>query len=78
MAKPNDIQSEFPLGRFGPDTITPDDQSRQIIERTTKDPIGNVRKKRYLKGRFLGKGGFAKVYELQDPESNQTLAVKVV
>ena len=78
MAKPNDIQSEFPLGRLGPDTVTPDDQSRQIIEKTTKDQVGNVRKKRYLKGRFLGKGGFAKCFEFVNAETMFVHAAKVI
>ena len=39
---------------------------------------GRITTKRYVKGRFLGKGGFAKVYELRDPESSQSLAVKIV
>lgn len=33
---------------------------------------------RYTKGRFLGKGGFAKCYELTDIESNHTWAGKIV
>ncbi|KAL4225442.1 Serine/threonine-protein kinase plk1 [Mactra antiquata] len=34
--------------------------------------------KRYLKGRFLGKGGFAKCYELQDIDSKEIFAGKIV
>ncbi|KAK3101151.1 hypothetical protein FSP39_001346 [Pinctada imbricata] len=34
--------------------------------------------KRYLKGRFLGKGGFAKCYELTDTETKQIFAGKIV
>jgi len=33
---------------------------------------------RYQKGRFLGKGGFAKCYEVQDLESKETFAAKIV
>lgn len=34
--------------------------------------------KRYTRGRFLGKGGFAKCYEITDAETKQTFAGKVV
>lgn len=33
---------------------------------------------RYQKGRFLGKGGFAKCYEVQDMESKEVFAAKIV
>jgi len=33
---------------------------------------------RYSKGRFLGKGGFAKVYEVQDMETKEIFAAKIV
>lgn len=39
------------------------------------DPSTN---KRYLKGRFLGKGGFAKCYELTDMETKKIYAGKIV
>ena len=34
--------------------------------------------KRYAKGRFLGKGGFAKCYELKDMDTGEILAGKIV
>lgn len=34
--------------------------------------------KRYSRGRFLGKGGFAKCYEITDLETKQTFAGKIV
>lgn len=34
--------------------------------------------KRYRKGKFLGKGGFARVYELQDLETKYTYAAKII
>lgn len=34
--------------------------------------------KRYIKGRFLGKGGFAKCYEVRDMETGEFLAAKIV
>ena len=33
---------------------------------------------RYSKGRFLGKGGFAKCYEVQDMETKEIFAAKIV
>ncbi|KAK6468047.1 serine/threonine-protein kinase PLK1 [Huso huso] len=35
-------------------------------------------KKRYLRGRFLGKGGFAKCYEITDMDTKEVFAVKEV
>lgn len=35
-------------------------------------------KKRYLRGRFLGRGGFAKCYEITDMDTREDFAVKVV
>jgi len=35
-------------------------------------------KKRYERGRFLGKGGFAKCYELKDSATNEVVAGKIV
>ncbi|MEE6513423.1 hypothetical protein FKM82_021053 [Ascaphus truei] len=35
-------------------------------------------RRRYLRGRFLGKGGFAKCYEITDLESREVLAGKIV
>lgn len=34
--------------------------------------------RRYARGRFLGKGGFAKCYEITDLETKQTFAGKIV
>jgi polo-like kinase 1 len=34
--------------------------------------------KRFLRGRFLGKGGFARCYELIDTETKLVLAGKIV
>jgi polo-like kinase 1 len=34
--------------------------------------------KRYLRGRFLGKGGFARCYELTDVDTRQLYAGKIV
>uniref|UniRef100_A0A0E9UXF7 Protein kinase domain-containing protein n=1 Tax=Anguilla anguilla TaxID=7936 RepID=A0A0E9UXF7_ANGAN len=34
--------------------------------------------KRYMRGRFLGKGGFAKCYEITDMDTKEVFAGKVV
>lgn len=34
--------------------------------------------KRYSKGKFLGKGGFAKVYEFVEQETKRLFAAKVI
>lgn len=40
--------------------------------------MGRLVINKYKKGRFLGKGGFAKVYEITDLDTNLLDAVKVV
>eukprot|EP00747_Dinoflagellata_sp_TGD_P165947 gnl/TRDRNA2_/TRDRNA2_188009_c0_seq1.p1 gnl/TRDRNA2_/TRDRNA2_188009_c0~~gnl/TRDRNA2_/TRDRNA2_188009_c0_seq1.p1 ORF type:complete len:991 (+),score=135.87 gnl/TRDRNA2_/TRDRNA2_188009_c0_seq1:67-3039(+) len=47
------------------------------------DKMNSVRRKqglpsRYQKGRYLGKGGFAKCYEVQDMETREVFAAKIV
>ena len=39
---------------------------------------GDVCIKKYLKGKFLGKGGFAKCYEFTNTESKRVSAAKVI
>ncbi|KAJ7381194.1 Serine/threonine-protein kinase plk1 [Desmophyllum pertusum] len=48
----------------------PRDLDQYIVDPSTK--------KRYLRGRFLGKGGFAKCYELTDTETKEILAGKII
>ncbi|KAK2179522.1 hypothetical protein NP493_486g01010 [Ridgeia piscesae] len=48
-----------------------------------KEPIPDIvvdpsTKKKYRKGKFLGKGGFARCYELTDMETNEIFAGKIV
>lgn len=47
---------------------------KERINTTDKGPII----KEYAKGRFLGKGGFAKCYEFKSLEKNQILAAKII
>ena len=44
-------------------------QALTIIEEKVKDPNGGYQMRQYHKGKFLGKGGFAKCYELYNPET---------
>ena len=48
-----------------------------VIEKTMK-PSGEIQLTTYIKGKFLGKGGFAKVYELVSSDTNQQYACKFI
>ena len=41
-------------------------------------PTGETSVRRYIKGKFLGKGGFAKCYEFTSQETGQINAAKVI
>ncbi len=62
---------------------TPAD-SRRIIDECTivEEKLVNAKGediiKRYSKGKFLGKGGFAKCYEFTNLENNRTMAAKII
>ena len=49
-----------------------------IVEEHLTNPANELIIKKYVKGRFLGKGGFAKCYEFKVLERNQILAAKVI
>lgn len=54
------------------------ESSSEIIERKST-PDGTLAVlKRYQKGRFLGKGGFAKCYEVRDCDTGKILAAKII
>ena len=53
-------------------------QDSQIIEEKIIKPTGEIFVKKYSKGRFLGKGGFARVYEFLNLESKQISAGKII
>lgn len=66
-------------GQLGSAHSHGDLQDLEIIE----DKSGGSRRKgghvaRYAKGRFLGKGGFAKCYEVTDIETKEVFAAKIV
>ena len=52
--------------------------STQIIEEKIVKVNGDVAIRRYQKGRFLGKGGFARVYEIVNLENRKISAAKIV
>ena len=54
-----------------------DSQDTVIIE-TLRKPNGDILHKKYSKGRFLGKGGFARVYEFTDLDSKAIIAGKII
>jgi polo-like kinase 1 len=60
-------------------TQKPGDQSEQeiITERIQKGKEAPILKK-YKKGKFLGKGGFAKCYEFQSLENGKIYAAKII
>lgn len=39
---------------------------------------GEYALRKYIKGKFLGKGGFARCFEFTNQDTNQVLAAKVV
>ena len=49
-----------------------------IIEEKISNPMGGTVIKKYAKGKFLGKGGFAKCYEFTSLEKNRVLAAKII
>ena len=53
-------------------------QDFQIIDEYVKKSSGDISIRRYSKGRFLGKGGFARVYEFINLDSKQQYAGKII
>jgi serine/threonine protein kinase len=54
------------------------DGTYEMIEEKRVNEAGDTVLKRYERGRFLGKGGFAKCYELRDIDSGKLLAAKII
>ena len=51
----------------------------RVVTETYKDArTGETRTRSYVRGRPLGKGGFAVVYSVQDPSTGESFAAKVV
>jgi polo-like kinase 1 len=57
-------------------SVSADSQPTFIEEKIKVD--SGFAAKRYVKGKFLGKGGFAKCYELADSDPNKMDAVKII
>ena len=53
------------------------DQNPIIIEEKFLTSKGELAKRKYLKGRFLGKGGFARCFELTNLETKEMHAAKI-
>jgi polo-like kinase 1 len=49
-----------------------------IIEEKINKPNGEKAVRRYAKGKMLGKGGFAKCYEVTNLETKKILAAKII
>ena len=49
-----------------------------IIEEKITKVNGEVAVKRYTRGKFLGKGGFAKCYEATNLETKKVVAAKII
>ena len=49
-----------------------------IIEEKILNALGEPVIKRYARGKFLGKGGFAKCYECTNLENKKVTAVKII
>lgn len=52
--------------------------SHNLIEEKIKRKNGEVYIRKWIKGRFLGKGGFAKVYEFTNVDSKRLYAAKII
>lgn len=57
----------------GPQDVTP-----EIVQDKRKTSDGRVVIRRYIKGKLLGKGGFARCYKFTSVEKNRVHAGKVV
>ena len=53
-------------------------QPSQLIEEKFKQSDGSVGIRKYIKGKFLGKGGFAKCFEFVNAETKYLHAAKVI
>lgn len=54
------------------------DSSDTLVIETIRRPNGETVTKKYNKGQFLGKGGFARVYEFTDLENKAIFAGKII
>lgn len=52
--------------------------SEDIIEEEINKSDGNKVIRRYKRGRLLGKGGFAKCFEITNVKNGKTMAAKII
>ena len=50
----------------------------RVVTERYRDDAGETKTRTYVRGRPLGKGGFAVVYSMQDPSTGESFAAKVV
>ena len=55
-----------------------DQNAQAIIEEKVVKYNGEICIKRYLKGKFLGKGGFARCFEFTNLENKRVSAAKII
>lgn len=53
-------------------------ENQQIIEEKIIKVTGDIQLRKYVKGKFLGKGGFAKCYEFTNLDSKKLYAAKII
>lgn len=53
-------------------------EEEQIVEEKIANVLGNPVIKKYAKGKFLGKGGFARCYEFTNQENKKIFAAKII
>ena len=53
-------------------------ENQNIVEEKITKVTGEIQIRKYIKGRLLGKGGFAKCYEFINTESKKITAAKVI
>ena len=54
------------------------DQAQIIVEEKVVRFNGDISIKKYARGKFLGKGGFAKCYEFTNLETKRISAAKII
>lgn len=54
------------------------DEGQIIVEEKVVKFNGDICIKKYLKGKFLGKGGFAKCYEFTNLDNKKVQAAKII
>ena len=53
-------------------------ENQSIVEEKITKVNGDVQIRKYIKGRLLGKGGFAKCYEFINQENDHSSAAKII